>query len=33
MLGADQAADCAACGACSALGACVDEARSMEAAS
>jgi hypothetical protein len=32
MLGADQEAGCAACGACSALGACLDEARSLGAA-
>jgi radical SAM protein (TIGR04043 family) len=33
MLGSDQAAGCAACGACSALGTCVDEGHSMEAVS
>ena len=33
MLGADQAAGCVACGACSALGACVDEGRPLGAAS
>jgi biotin synthase-related radical SAM superfamily protein len=33
MLGADQAAGCAACGACSALAACTDAVSSLEAAS
>ncbi|HEY1668745.1 MAG TPA: MSMEG_0568 family radical SAM protein [Trebonia sp.] len=33
MLGADQAAGCAACGACSALAACTDAGSSLEAAS
>lgn len=33
MLGADQAAGCAACGACSALGSCAAEGRSLETAS
>ena len=33
MLGADQAAGCAACGACSALAACTDALSSLEAAS